>query len=293
MSDADVAFVRHRQKGAALLLVLWTALLLSVLLAGALGAARIEAKIVAAKRQQFSADLALDAALDLAASKIVAGEPLSGRPIVEEFTLNGFVVTVIPSIEGEKLDVNRAQEGVISLFFRAVGLDLSTADQLAAEIADWRDEDDLPRPNGAEKRDYAVETGKSIGDRPFNGYGEIRNVLHMTPEIYECVSPALTIFGSGAPPSARVMALIGLPQSTAAEPLAAARLGSSARGSLAGEVHAIEAVAEKGGSLLAPQQRVRIFRAVGAPGRPFEQIAAFTPEVAMTKPCSLRAPVEE
>ncbi|HBK93294.1 MAG TPA: hypothetical protein DDZ68_16660 [Parvularcula sp.] len=293
MSEADVASVRHRQKGAALLLVLWTALLLSVLLAGALGAARIEAKIVAAKRQQFAADLALDAALDLAASTIVAGEPTSGGAIVKEFTLNGFVVSVVPSIEGEKLDVNRAEEGVMSSFFRAAGLDPAAADRLAAEISDWRDEDDLPRPNGAEKRDYADGSGKSIGDRPFNGYGEIRNVLHMTPEIYECVWPALTIFGSGAPPSARVMALIGLPQSTAAEPLAAARLGSSARGSLAGEVHAIEAVAEKGGSLLAPQQRVRIFRAVGAPGRPFEQIAAFTPEVAMTKPCSLRAAVEE
>lgn len=293
MSEANVAFVRHRQKGAALLLVLWTALLLSVLLAGALGAARIEAKIVAAKRQQFAADLALDAALDLAGSKVVAGVPLGDGPIVEGFTLNGFVVSVVPSIEGEKLDVNRAEEGVMSSFFRAAGLDLASADRLAAEISDWRDEDDLARPNGAEKRDYADGSGKSIGDRPFNGYGEIRNVLHMTPEIYECVWPALTIFGSGAPPSARVMALIGLPPVTANESGAAARLGSSAGGSPAGRVYAVEAVAEKRGSLLAAEKRVRIFRAVGAPARPFEQIAAFTPAVAPTEICSLEASSEE
>jgi hypothetical protein len=52
-------------------------------------------------------------------------------------------------------------------------------------------------------------------------------------------------------------------------------------------------VAEKRGSLLAAQKRVRIFRAVGAPDAPFEQIAAFTPAVAATKICSLGAPTEE
>lgn len=292
MIEADFRLDRFRHKGAALLIVLWTALLLSVLLAGALSAARIEAKIVTAKRQQFAADLALEAALDLAALKIVSDEPLSGRVIVEEFMLNGFIVNVVPSIEGEKLDVNRAEEDVMSAFFREVGLDPSVANQLAAEIADWRDEDDLPRPNGAEKRDYAAAIGKLIGDRPFNGYGEVRQVLHMTPTIYACVAPALTIFGSGTPPSARAMALIGLHAPATDKPLAEVRLGSSLPGSPAGGVHAIEAVAEMQGSLLTNQKRVRIFRALGAPERPFEQIAEYTPESEETEPCLVGALTE-
>ena len=278
---------RDRQKGAALLLVLWTALLLSVLLAGALGAARIEAKIAAAKKEMFEADLAVHAALDLAAWRIAAGETAQTGPIVEDFALNGFTVTVDYSIEGEKLDVNRADETVLAAFFRGVRLEANAADRLAAEIADWRDEDDLARPNGAEKSDYANARGKAIGDRPFNGYGELRNVLHMTPELYDCVSPALTLFGSGAPPTARVMALIGKPPLSGEDPRLTARLGTSVRGSTAGGVHAIEATAVREGSRLAPRKLVRVFRVVGAAETPFEQIAEFRPQPQNELSCTL------
>lgn len=282
------AAARDRQRGAALLLVLWTALLLSVLLAGALGAARIEAKIAAAKKEMFEADLAVNAALDLAAWRIVAGEAATSGPIVEDFELNGFTVTVDHSIEGEKLDVNRSDEATFANVFRAIGLEVEKADRLAAEIADWRDEDNDPRPNGAENSDYASARGKAIGDRPFNGYGELRNVLHMTPEIYDCIAPALTIFGSGAAPTARVMALLGKAPLSGAEPRGSPRLGTSFRGASAGGVHAIEATAVREGSRLAPRKLVRVFRVVGADVTPFEQIAEFRPREAEVLACELR-----
>lgn len=278
---------RRRQRGAALLLVLWTALLLSVLLAGALAAARIEAKIAAARKEMFAADLALRSALDFAAWKIAAGEAAPGEPLLREFTLNGFDVTVDYSIVGEKLDVNRTDESVFSALFRAMGLERDRADQLAAEIADWRDEDNDPRPNGAEKSDYAGAPAKEIGDRPFKGYGELRNVLHMTPEIYDCVAPVLTIFGSGSAPTARVMALIGKPPLSGDAPRAGARLGTSVRGSTAGGVHAIDATAVKKGSTLAPRRLVRVFRVVGATETPFEQIAEFRPREADVAICEI------
>jgi general secretion pathway protein K len=283
--SAGRKITRDRQRGAALLLVLWTALLLSVVLAGALAAVRIEAKIAAARRQMMEADLAISSALDLAAWKIAAGEAAPGDKLVEEFTLNGFSVTIENSIEGEKLDVNRANETVFAEVFRAIGIETELADRLAAEIADWRDEDDLPRPNGAEKSDYANAAAKRIGDRPFSGYGELRDVLHMTPEIYDCLAPALTIFGSGAAPTARVMALIGLPPLPGEAPRAAARLGTSVRGATAGGVHAIEATAIRKGSMLAPRKLVRIFRVVGAPKTPFEEIAEFRPRQADAVNC--------
>lgn len=278
---------RDGQRGAALLLVLWTALLLSVVLAGALGSARIEAKIASARHLQFEADLALRAALDLAAWKIAAGEHEGDGPIVSDFMLYGFAVTVDYSIEGEKLDVNRSDELLIASFLRTVGIEAANADRLAAEIADWRDEDGLPRPNGAEAGDYASARGKTIGDRPFDGVGELNDVLHMTPGLYDCVAPALTLFGSGSPPSARVMALIGRPAMADAAGRGEARLGTSVRGATAGGVRVLEAVAAKAGAPLAPQKLTRVFRVSGRTDQPFEQVAEFGPQSVAVVQCAL------
>ncbi|MFZ5619164.1 MAG: general secretion pathway protein GspK [Pseudomonadota bacterium] len=277
---------RQAQRGAALILVLWTALLLSVLLAGAIAASRIEARIAAADEARFRADLALDAGLDLAAWNIAAAEAdLPDGPIVAGMALNGYSVTVERSIEGEKLDVNRADEAVIRRFFEVVGLKTADADRLAAEIADWRDQDDLPRPNGAEASDYAQRTNKRIGDRPFNSIEDLKSVLHMTPALFDCIAPALTIFGSGEAPSARVMALIGKPPINDA---AAARavLGTSVRGATAGGVHVLEATAvQTNGNNARPRTLTRVIRITGTPDEPFAQIAEFRNLDAGTRRC--------
>lgn len=269
---------RSRQRGAALLLVLWTALLLSVVLAGALGAARIEAKIAAAKRQQFEADLALRAALDLAAWRIAAGDHDGDDVLVADFRLNGYSLTVERSIEAEKLDINRSDEALLMGFFRHLGMDVASATRLAAEIADWRDEDGLARPNGAESGDYASARGKQIGDRPFDSLGELQSVLHMTPDLYECIAPALTLFGSGGSPSARALALIGRAAMPEPGGRQGARLGTSVRGATPGGVHVIEATAKSDNSMLSPQKLARVFRVSGRPDQPFEQAAEFRPK---------------
>jgi len=284
---ARASYDRDLQRGAALLIVLWTALLLSVILAGALGASRIEAKIAVAREAQFKADLALRAGLDLAAWKIAAGDYDGEGPIVADFALNGFTVTVERSIESEKLDINRAGEPTLSAFFRKIGVDLAEADRLAAEIADWRDEDDLARPNGAEKNDYAAAKDKMIGDRPFDSLAELKSVFHMTPEIYECAAPTLTLFGTGAAPTARVMALIGKPAISDDPVRAAARLGTSVRGATAGGVYAIEAVAVSSAKSLAPQKRTRVFRVTGRPATPIEQISEFRSVAFAPQECRL------
>lgn len=278
---------RNRQRGAALLLVLWTALLLSVVLAGALAASRIEAKIAAVKRQQFEADLALRAALDFAAWRIAAGDYEGEGPIVADFRLNGYSVMVERSIEEEKLDINRSDEALFENFFRHIGIETDDAVRLAAEIADWRDEDELARPNGAEIGDYASARDRRIENRPFNSLSELKAVLHMTPELYECAAPALTLFGSGSAPSARAMALIGLPPLSEEAPRGTPRLGTSMRGATAGGVHVVEATAMKEGSVLAPQKLSRVFRVSGRLNEPFEQVAEFRPKRRPPRSCAL------
>lgn len=277
----------HAQRGAALLIVLWTALLLSALMAGAMASARIEAKIAAARTEKFKAKEALESGLDLAAWCAAVGDhdESAGGPIIDDLTLNGYAVRAEFSLEQEKIDLNLASEETWRDFIRAAGAGLDRADALAAQLADWRDADSDARPNGAEAKDYALAEGKEIGNRPFAGIGELNQVLAMTPELYACVAPAVSIFGSGAPPSSRALALIGAP-SSAPDAAPRARLGTSARGATPGRRIVIEATATKNGGLLAPQRLAGVFRVTGEPASPYERILTFRPKAETPSNCA-------
>jgi general secretion pathway protein K len=270
---------RLAQRGAALLIVLWTALLLSALMAGALASARIEAKIAASRAEKFKARQALESALDLAAWKVAVGEyDEDSGAIVDDLTLNGYSVKAEFSLEQEKIDLNLASEEIWRDFLRAAGAAPGLAETLAAQIADWRDADDDARPNGAEARDYLQAEDKAIGNRPFSGVGELNLVLGMTPELYACIAPAVSIFATGAAPSPRAMALIDAEASSARPEPRRARLGTSARGATPGRRIVVEATATRGNGLLSPQRLAAVFRMVGEPSAPYARILEFEPE---------------
>jgi hypothetical protein len=276
---------RPPQHGAALLIALWTALLLSTLMAGALAGARIEAKITAARAEKFKARQALESALNLAAWKVAVGEyDEGGGAIVDDLTLNGYSVKVEFSLEQEKIDLNLASEEIWRDFLRAAGAAPEQAETLAAQIADWRDADDDARPNGAEAEDYLQAEGKKIGNRPFAGVGELKLVLDMSAELYTCIAPAISIFASGAPPSTRAMALFGAEASAAAPPQRT-RLGTSARGATPGRRIVIEATAAKKEGMLAPQRLAAVFRIIGDPVAPYARILEFESEAETPAEC--------
>ncbi len=57
--------------------------------------------------------------------------------------------------ESAKIDVNAASETLLkSLLQNLGGQDAESAQRLVEAIADWKDADDLRRPNGAEGADY-------------------------------------------------------------------------------------------------------------------------------------------
>lgn len=99
---------------------------------------------------------------------------------------------------GAKLHLNRASPAELQRFFAALPMDAAEADRLAQRIADWRDADDFPRPNGAEREIYrraGARTPPRNGD--FRSVEELANVLGMTPALLARVEPMLTVEGSG------------------------------------------------------------------------------------------------
>jgi type II secretory pathway component PulK len=115
------------------------------------------------------------------------------------------------------LNLNTADEEMLTNFFaQGLGLDFALADRLAQAIADWRDEDDIPRIGGAEQEEY-LEAGALMlpSNRYFTDLDELRYVLGMTPEVFDAARPYLILQNSGrinvnAAPEPVLLALPGM-----------------------------------------------------------------------------------
>jgi type II secretory pathway component PulK len=96
---------------------------------------------------------------------------------------------------GAALDLNGSDEPTLRQFFaQGLGLDYALSDRITQAILDWRDLDDLPRVNGGEREEY-LDEGKLVlpPNRPFVDIDELRNVLHVTPEVFALAAPYLTL----------------------------------------------------------------------------------------------------
>jgi type II secretory pathway component PulK len=100
---------------------------------------------------------------------------------------------------GIRININQASEDML-IGFLAEGLriDYAWADRVTQAILDWRDDDDLPRVNGAERDEY-IDANMAVlpANRPFTRIDELQHVMGMTPELFAAVRSYLTVSGSG------------------------------------------------------------------------------------------------
>jgi general secretion pathway protein K len=98
--------------------------------------------------------------------------------------------------ESGKIDINTASDPLIKgLLQTAAGLDDDTAARLIDVIEDWKDVDDLRRPNGAEAPDYqAAGLSYKPANAPFEAVAELQRVLGMTSAIYGRIADSLTVY---------------------------------------------------------------------------------------------------
>lgn len=123
-------------------------------------------------------------------------QPRLALPDTVRFANSRYVVEVVDL--GAKLHLNRASEEEIRRLLSALRIDAGRADRLAQAISDWRDPDREHRARGAE-RDLYLEEGSPVlpEDGPFQHLEDLRYVHGMTPELYEKVTPFLTLSGTG------------------------------------------------------------------------------------------------
>jgi general secretion pathway protein K len=187
-----------RQKGLALVLVLWVLSLLTIMAGSFALSMRRETSIIAGIRNNAQA-------LAVAQSGIAMAEMMLLNPdqnkrwradgsIYEINSANAKVRIRLLSETG-KIDINMADETLLQVLMTKAPLDSEHQTSLVSAILDWRDNDDLVHIGGAEKKEYK-DADLSYGPRnkPFQTIEELQLVLGMDKSVFLWIEPLVTVY---------------------------------------------------------------------------------------------------
>ena len=199
---------RQREGGFALVAVLWILVLVGAIAGALLADARAERRGAANARATTQARWAaraglaralyqVDTTLTRSATGFALGVDSTALPFVE-FAVAGVAVRVVALDARARVNLNLADAAQLRRLLVALGVDSKEGSSLANAVLDWRDSDQVRRPNGAEVGDYgALRPPSRPKDAPFDRVDELATVLGMTPSIYHRAASHLTVAGDG------------------------------------------------------------------------------------------------
>lgn len=180
----------RRERGTALLLVLWVTALLAALLIGVAAASRSQSQAALYGAERVRAELAAEAGLAHAVAGLRAPDLRDqwvpdGRTYGFEF--DGAKVRVqVVDVSG-LVDLNAAPPDLLGDLFAAAGVDRARADQFANTLAAWRG--DSPRQPLPARADAAQQP-----HGPFRAIEQLARLPGMTADLFAKVEQAVTVF---------------------------------------------------------------------------------------------------
>jgi general secretion pathway protein K len=159
-----------------------------------LAADRSALKALRAEYEQARLEAAAEAGLAMAAqglgSENVAQRwPIDGRSRTLDF--DGVKLTITVEDERGKVPAGDLDEAQLRRLFAGAGAQGDQLDTLVDSYQDWIDDDEDPRPHGAESAQYAAQ-----GIRPRDGLpptvDELARLNGMTPQVFARLRPVMT-----------------------------------------------------------------------------------------------------
>ncbi len=206
--------MKRRQRGVALLVVMWACTLLAILLGGYAVLAHTEGLQSSFQFQQTRAHYAAEAGVmraiyALQAPNIADRWTADGR--IYPFAYDDAKVGVSVISESGKVDLNAATPDVLANLFRAAGVDPVRAATLAQAVLDWRSFA-VSQQQAAQRTAAYTAAGRDYGPRngPFVSVEELQMVLGMDPGLYETIAPDVTIWSGRSSPDATTAPLLAL-----------------------------------------------------------------------------------
>lgn len=196
--------MKQRERGFALLIVLWSMSLLALIGTQVTAAGRAESRIAANLREAAVLEAAADASVQEAALHLLDASPHGWRPdgVPHLERVGSVSVVVRAEAEGGKMPLNTSPAILIATLAKEIGVDPHVAQTLGDEIDNWRNPADFPTGLGAKAPQYRA-AGRDWGpaNRPLRDLDEMRLLLAMTPEIFAQLSPHVSAFTQSAPPA--------------------------------------------------------------------------------------------
>jgi general secretion pathway protein K len=213
----------RRERGFALLIVLWTVVLLALLVTHLTASGRASAQLAGNLRDAAVLQAAADGAVQAAAFHVLDTSARHWPADGAAHTIRdpAAIVSVRVDSEAGKINPNTAQPELLRALLHVTGADTATAARLAGSMVVWRFPDAQNTFGGATTAQYR-DAGRDYGPpgAPFQSIAEIGLVLGMTPDILARIAPYLSIAHDGAP-DPRVAApavLAAIREATGADP---------------------------------------------------------------------------
>lgn len=194
------AIAADRERGFALLIVLWSLALLALLGTRVTSAGRTEAQLARNLRDAAMAEAAADGAIHQAVFHLL--DRSSRRWVADGQARRidgaGVSVSVLPRNPAGLVNPNSAPPALMAALIREVGGDARSAPAVGAAIFDWRTPGQIASPGGAKARGYAA-TGRTYAPpgKPFTDLDELGAVLGMTPALLAALRPHLSLYNFG------------------------------------------------------------------------------------------------
>jgi general secretion pathway protein K len=191
---------RCAQAGAALVIVLWIIMVLSLLISGFAFTMHVETKVASYSRKELKAELLARAGVEVAKMELLLHDrnpaergfdalnqgwvTNSNLFVDHELGAGKFNVTITD--EERKLPINQLSQDELRRLMALLEVDLLDADTIVDSILDWIDPNDLHRLNGAESDYYmSLNPPYRAKDGPLDRIEELLLVRGVTPELFE------------------------------------------------------------------------------------------------------------
>jgi len=189
-----------KQRGIALIAVLWLTVLLTVIASGFAFSMRGGALAARNTMSTAQARAAADGAVERVAFELRRPRNTpdvwlpDGR--VRTWADGEIAINTTAVDESARIDLNAAVDPLLKGLLENVGgLDPDASERVLEAILDWRDADDLRRPNGAEAEDYRAAGLKYVPTNSrFQSVGELQRVLGVTPSLIARIGGSLTVY---------------------------------------------------------------------------------------------------
>ena len=193
----------RRNTGFALLIVLWTLVLIAFLVLHLTTSGHTEIRIANNLDANAVASAAADGGIATAIYNLSSPRPDERWPVdgpARLLTVGDCRVAVRLENEAALVNPSLASPALMEALLRAVGTDPENAHHIAEAIGDWVGSSPKPKTPDVLKGEYqSAGLDYAPPGAPFETIDELARVLGMTSELYTALRPHLTLYGPAEP----------------------------------------------------------------------------------------------